>query len=152
MKNLIILFTIGMIFIISCSSNTSNKKSEEIIENISEAEMFKLANTTTGDVIEIEPNITLPSEAINDVTLITEGECGGKICGKNEYLKNKTSNKKIEATILTTWKYNGENRSETKIHKTNPGQKVSLGCTAWCSTYGGKQVFKRKIIGAAYMK
>ncbi|QEE50011.1 hypothetical protein FUA48_10595 [Flavobacterium alkalisoli] len=157
MKN-VYLITLLLLMLISCKKTTEaadsvTETSGEVTE-MSIDEMKAAVTSEYGKVVENEADIETDQSAINQVRLIQNGGdgCGSRPgCGKYEYLKNISTDKRIRATVKTTWMYNNEQRSETKVYETDPGQEISLGCTAWCSSMGGRQDFRRSIVGATYL-
>jgi hypothetical protein len=156
MKNLITL-TFLLLFI-SCNNQMSKEQKVEVVEKEptdlewtqDQIKASQLSNL--GKPIKLGEE-ELVEDAIADVALFLNGGdgCGSKPgCGKWQYLRNKTKDKKIQVTIKTSWIYQNQQRSETTVHDTSPGQEIHLGCTAWCSSEG-RQDFKRKIVGAVYL-
>lgn len=156
------LITLSLLLFVSCKESRETKSSaDSVTEMATETEApemsmdeIKAAVTSGfGEVID-EASAATDQSAINEVRLIQHGGdgCGSRPgCGRYEFLRNISSDRRIRATVRTTWMYNNEQYSETKVYETDPGQDVSLGCTAWCSTMGGRQDFRRSIAGASYL-
>jgi putative AlgH/UPF0301 family transcriptional regulator len=87
------------------------------------------------------------ADAINDVVLAGGPKCDDH--GVLKYIHNKSSSRSVQATVETSWTYNGEHRTETQVYKLAPGARKSVGCTAWTSSQG-IQRFHHKIVGALY--
>lgn len=147
---------IVILMLLSCSGPNQN---EQKVDSDTEIEMsidqIKAAVTSgAGSLVNDSVQITIEASAKDQVKLILRGGdgCGSRLgCGKYEYLKNISSDKRIRATVKTSWIYNNQRNSETLVYDTDPGVEIFLGCTAWCSSYGGRQDFKRSIVGATYL-
>ena len=155
----VIIALVSLLILFSCKSDktTMNEKdlqSTTIPElNWNESQILATQLANTGESVENKNTVLLKQNAINDVELFLNGGngCGGRLgCGKWEYVRNKTSDKAIQATVKTSWIYQNQNRSETKVYSLSPGEEIHLGCTAWCSS-SVRQDFKRKIVGAMYL-
>jgi hypothetical protein len=156
MKNSILLLCVVALFF-RCSQSHEDADQKSAVEitpkSWTEGEIFETQQAPTGEVIAFEDAI-LDQNAINEVELFLNGGsgCGSRPgCGKWEYLRNKSSSRRINATVKTSWKYQNQNRTETKTYTLESGQEIFLGCTAWCSEMGGRQDFKREIVGASYL-